>query len=255
MQNQTINYSQKYFQSSTFDTDYQTLATIIFALYHPQTVAEFGCGPGHLSRELAKLGVKVIAVDGHSYPDFTGLAVEFHRLDLNDHTAIANFFANKHFDLAICVEVAEHLQPVVSSTLIEWLTLVAPVVIFSAAVPHQGGHGHINLQPREYWHNEFIQREFVVADRIRELLRPISTVAPWYCYNIIDYVQIHHPQAPELSEVIPRLIASESAAASAYYQEYDRRFIAEMHLKYAPVQLYTSIKRLRWLAKRFLGRT
>ncbi|AFY32503.1 class I SAM-dependent methyltransferase [Calothrix sp. PCC 7507] len=255
MNTQTISYSAKYFQSRTFETDYQTLAAVIFELYHPQTVAEFGCGPGHLSRELAKLGVKVTSVDGHSQPSFTGLAVEFHHLDLNDPIAIANFFANKHFDLAICLEVAEHLQPQSSPILVKWLTSVAPVVIFSAAVPHQGGHGHINLQPREYWHNEFMQRQFIAADRVREELRATSSIAPWYRYNVIDYVQIQHPQAPNPAEVIPRLIASESAAASAYYEEYDRRFLAELRLKYAPVQLYASVKGLRFLAKRLLGRS
>ncbi|MBW4643622.1 MAG: class I SAM-dependent methyltransferase [Goleter apudmare HA4340-LM2] len=255
MNTNTITYSEKYFQSRDFATDYETLAAVIFHLYHPQTVAEFGCGPGHLSTELAKLGVQVIAVDGHSQPSFGGLTIEFHRLDLNDSTAIANFCANKRVDLAICLEVAEHLQPESSPTLVKWLTKIAPIVIFSAAVPKQGGHGHINLRPREYWYNEFTQRQFIAADRVREQLRATPSVAPWYRYNIIDYVQIQHPQAPEAAEVIPRLIASESAAASGYYEEYDRRFLAERRLEYAPIQLHTTVKRLRAFAKRLLGRS
>lgn len=254
MNSQTISYSSNYFQSSFFETDYRILASVIFELYRPATVVEFGCEWSHLSREFAKLGVQVIAVDGYSQPNFTGFSVEFHRLDLNNPVAIANFFTNKHFDLAVCLEVAEHLQPESSSTLVKWLTQVAPIVIFSAAVPGQGGHGHINLHPREYWHNEFTQHEFVIADRVREKLRVTSSVAPWYRYNTIDYLQRQHPQAPDSTEVIPRLIASESASATGYYQEYDRRFLAELRLKYSPLQFYTPIKQFRQFTKYLLGR-
>ena len=106
MMTNTIAYTPDYFQSLAFDTDYQTLASYIVEIYRPKTVVEFGCGPGHLSRELAKLGVEVTAVDGFSRPDFTELSVEFSPLDLNNADAIAQFFADKRFDLAISLEVA-----------------------------------------------------------------------------------------------------------------------------------------------------
>ncbi len=227
MTNDTIAYTADYFQSVVFDTDYQTLALYIVEIYHPKTVVEFGCGPGHLSRELAKLGVQVTSVDGYSHPDFTGLPVEFYPLNLNDATAIANLFQDKHFDLAVSLEVAEHLQPESSPTIINWLTKVAPVVVFSAAVPSQGGHGHINLHPRDYWHSLFTQSNFVISDRIREKLRTHPSVAPWYRYNVVDYVHANHSQVPQLNEVITRLIASESAAATAYYEESTKLYLLE----------------------------
>jgi SAM-dependent methyltransferase len=251
MTNTTISYTLDYFQSEIFETEYRTLALAIFEIYHPKTVAEFGCGPGHLSRELAKLGVQVTAVDGYAQPDFTELSVEFYPLDLNNPTASANLFTGKCFDLAVCLEVAEHLQPEVSPILINWLTKVAPVVVFSAAVPGQGGHGHINLRPRDYWHSQFTQHNFIVADRVREKLRPTPNVAPWYRYNVSDYVHCEHPQAPQLTEVIHRLIASESAASTAYYEESTKLYLANVRLKYAPVQWYFA---LRQFAKRLLGR-
>ncbi|HAN74602.1 MAG TPA: methyltransferase type 12 [Planktothrix sp. UBA8402] len=227
MIDQTIAYTSDYFQSQAFDTDYQTLALYIVEIYHPKTVAELGCGPGHLSRELAKLGVQVTSVDGYSQPDFTGLSVEFYPLNLNDPNAIANFFQDKHFDLAISLEVAEHLQPESSPTIINWLTKVAPVVIFSAAVPGQGGHGHINLRTRDYWHSLLTESNFMISDRIREKLRNHPSVAPWYRYNVLDYVHANHPQVPQTNEVITRLIASESAAATAYYEESTKLYLLE----------------------------
>jgi SAM-dependent methyltransferase len=251
MINKSAGYTTEYFESEIFETDYHTLASVIIDLYHPTAVIEFGCGPGHLSRELAKLGVKVLAVDGFSTPDFTGLSVEFQSLDLNDSQAIAAMLTNKYFDLAISVEVAEHLLPESSSSLVQWLTQVAPIVIFSAAVPEQGGHGHINLQPREYWHQQFLKHNFIVADRVREKLRVFSQVAPWYRYNVLDYIHQDHLHAPQSSEVIHRLIASESSSATAYYRENTRWSLSESRLRYAPVQWYL---KLRQFGKRVLGR-
>ncbi|WP_375472521.1 class I SAM-dependent methyltransferase [uncultured Nostoc sp.] len=217
MNESTLLYDKSFFNSKYFQTDYKTIATTIFNLYQPKTVADFGCGPGHLSRELAKLGVKVTAIDGFSQPDFSNLNVEFHLVNLNDSIAITNIFTNRTFDMAICLEVAEHLNPSVSSELVTWLTKVAPVVVFSAAVLGQGGVGHINLQPRDFWHGQFTQHSFLCADRIREQLRLVPSIAPWYLYNILDYVHTHHPLVPQAEDVIQRLIASESAATSAYF--------------------------------------
>ena len=217
MTESTILYDEKFFNSKYFETDYGTIATTIFNLYQPKTVVDFGCGPGHLSRELAKLGVKVTAIDGFSRPDFSNLNVEFHSVNLNDSTVIGNILNNRTFDVAICLEVAEHLNTSVSLELVAWLTQVAPVVVFSAAVLGQGGVGHINLQARDFWHRQFTRHSFLCADRIREQLRLVPSIAPWYRYNILDYVHAHHPLVPQAEDVIQRLIASESAATSAYF--------------------------------------
>jgi SAM-dependent methyltransferase len=251
MSNNNVPYLSNYFDSDIFDTDYRTLALAIFDTYHPQIVAEFGCGPGHLTRELAKLGVKVTAVDGFSQPDFSGLSIEFHRVNLNDPTSIANVFTEQHFDLAICLEVAEHLQPEASPTLVNWLTQVAPIVVFSASVPGQGGHGHINLSPRDYWHNLFTNKNFVITDRIREKLRLHASVAPWYRYNVLDYVSADHPQAPQANEVIYRLIASESDISTGLYEESTKLTIAQNRLNYTPVQWYLGFRRF---AKKLTGK-
>ncbi|NET70797.1 MAG: methyltransferase domain-containing protein [Sphaerospermopsis sp. SIO1G2] len=226
-----VPYTEEYFSSWFFDMDYQSIATTIVEIFQPKTVADFGCGPGNLSKELAKLGVQVTAVDGYSQPDFSGFSVEFHRLDLNDSEAIANFFTNKSFDLSVSVEVAEHLKPETSPILVNWLTKVAPVVIFSASVPEQESEGHINLRPREYWHDLFTQHNFVVGDRIRERLRPHPRVAHWYRYSVLDYVHVEHPLIPNSDEVIRRLIASESAATTAFYEQSSKLYRLEQEGK------------------------
>ena len=251
MTNASIAYDSSYFAERIFETDYEAIASSIVNTYQPKTVAEFGCGPGHLSRELAKLEVQVTAVDGFAQPDFSGLAVEFHQLNLNDSVAIKQFFTARQFDLAVCLEVAEHLSPKSGPTLVKWLSKVAPIIVFAAAVPGQGGHGHINLRPRDYWHYEFSRHKFVLADRLREKLRKNLNLAPWYRFNTIDYVHIDHIQAPQSEDVASRLIASESAATTAYFDKCNELNAAQTLLNYRPIKNYLS---LRKFVKQILNR-
>jgi hypothetical protein len=78
---------------------------------------------------------------------------------------------DEHFDLALCLEVAEHLPSRTSAQLVRGLTDLAPIALFSAAVPGQGGTGHVNEQWPEYWRNLFKERGFAMLDPIRPLLR------------------------------------------------------------------------------------
>jgi SAM-dependent methyltransferase len=92
------------------------------------------------------------------------------------------------FDLAVCLETAEHLPPWSASPLVHVLTR-APMVLFSAAPPGQGGTSHINEQPHEYWRKRFVKEGFDL-DRGDDALR--SAVARldlpwWYAANIHLY--------------------------------------------------------------------
>ncbi len=58
-------------------------------------------------------------------------------------------------DLAWCFEVAEHVSPPMGDRLVEHVARSAPIVIFTAASPGQGGRGHINEQPKSYWIERF----------------------------------------------------------------------------------------------------
>ena len=88
------------------------------------------------------------------------------------------------FDLAVCVEVAEHLRKHAAPTLVDALTLAAPVVLFSAATPGQGGHGHLNERPRAFWHALFGARNFVSIDCLRPQIWQNKQVASWSRQNL-----------------------------------------------------------------------
>ena len=65
---------------------------------------------------------------------------------------------DESFDLAFCLEVAEHLPPYLGDRLVDFLALRAPVVVFTAAPPGQGGIGHVNEQDKAYWIARFERR-------------------------------------------------------------------------------------------------
>ena len=53
---------------------------------------------------------------------------------------------DRRFDLALSLEVAEHLPPECGSEFVQTLTDLSSVILFSAAIPFQGGTDHLNEQ-------------------------------------------------------------------------------------------------------------
>ena len=214
-------YNQKYFSSNIFDYDYAPIANAIKEQYSPKSVIEIGCGNGELSKLLSRDSIAVMAIDGYSTPDFSkDSSVKFFKVDLNDANAVKNFFTSIHqkFDVAICMEVAEHLKPEVSGQLIESMTAVSDVVVFSAAVPEQGGDGHINCQNRLFWHKLFEKNHFFLRDTIRARIRKNPKVGRWYALNTLDYTRISGvPAINDYHLLLANLVDSESEASSHFY--------------------------------------
>jgi SAM-dependent methyltransferase len=94
-------------------------------------------------------------------------------------------------DLAYCFEVAEHLPPDLGERLAAFLSQLAPVVVFTAAQPGQGGYGHINEQPKAYWHTRFRWAGMEPwEDATRDLARTFGQTgveAHWFFDNLIVF--------------------------------------------------------------------
>jgi hypothetical protein len=91
------------------------------------------------------------------------------------------------FDLVICLEVAEHLPKTRAESFVDDLTELGDLILFSAAIPYQGGTGHINEQPVSYWVNLFDRRGYKAFDIIRPHIYRDKNIPFWYRNNMMLY--------------------------------------------------------------------
>jgi SAM-dependent methyltransferase len=164
----------------------KAILPLLLDLVRPGSVIDVGCGTGSWLAECKRLGVDdVLGVDlGTVGPELLAIEpAEFVARDLSQPLNV-----DRRFDLAMCMEVAEHLPASAADGLVEQLTALAPVVAFSAAVPHQGGSGHINEQWPEYWAERFEARDFRVVDCLRPEIWSDPDVEFWYAQNLLVFV-------------------------------------------------------------------
>ena len=165
----------------------ERVVPIVLEYIQPKSVIDVGCGTGEWLAVFKKHGVDyVLGLDGH-YVDRHWLSIpadQFVAVDLR--YSMGNRWGK--FDLVVSLEVAEHLPEWSASTFVNYLTELGPVVLFSAALPGQEGTDHINLQPFEYWADHFARHSYVPRFHIREKLRDIPGIEPWYAQNIVFFV-------------------------------------------------------------------
>ena len=181
-------YSGRFFriQKSGSRTSAESTVPIILEYVTPRSIVDFGCGTTTWLSVFSEHGVTdVIGVDG-DYVDRNQLEIPQERYvswDLEQP-----FEVEREFDLAISLEVGEHLSPNGGFSLVEALTAAAPVVLFSAAIPHQGGTNHVNEQWPEYWISLFTDHGFVCVDAVRERIWKNINVSWWYSQNMFFFV-------------------------------------------------------------------
>lgn len=253
-------YNSNYFTSDIFDYDYGSIADVIINEYQPKRIIDFGCGTGALAKAFASRGVQVQAIDGYSEPDFSAYdTIRFKKVDLNNINTTADFLKqfDTKFDLAISIEVAEHLNPAVSSSFIEWMTSMADVIVFSAAVPGQDGDGHINCRSRSDWYQFIKQCNFTIADTIRQHFTSNPNLGLWHKFNIVDYVKKDTAFANRINpvELAERLLAAETFAASQCFRYVKHTQQRQNILNLEPVKSAVWLRNIlvRMAGKRPLG--
>ena len=160
----------------------------VISLLRPKSILDVGCGIGTWLAIAEQLGVtSILGVDG-DYVDRSLLKISEDHFLAHDLT-IPLELPHK-FDLAICLEVAEHLPPSAADTLINTLTRCSDVILFSAAIPNQGGQNHINEQWTEYWQELFGAKGFFPFDILRGEFWNNQKIEFWYKQNIIIYASL-----------------------------------------------------------------
>lgn len=179
----------------------ERIAPLILASVGPvRSVVDVGGGTGAWLSAFGRLGVEELLLLDR--PEAAAqLLVDkacFEPVDLS-----ARMPAVRRFDLAVCVEVAEHLPPRMARPLVEWLTAAADRVAFSAAPPGQGGKGHIHLEPPAYWRELFERRGFVRRDVLRAKIIHDREIPAWYRQNLFLFVAAGVALASEEQDFLP----------------------------------------------------
>jgi SAM-dependent methyltransferase len=198
-------YDRRFFAGQR-DASYSSASIVVphvLALCAARSVVDFGSGVGTWLRAFQNAGVDdVIGIDG-DYVNDQDLQISKQRFVRADLCSPINLA--REFDLAVSLEVAEHLPSISAATFVDSLTRHSPLVLFSAAVPLQGGTRHINEQWPETWISLFGARGFVCVDCMRDVFWDDDRIAWWYRQNMFLFVKPAALQAlPALRQELSR---------------------------------------------------
>ena len=155
----------------------------VLELVRPSSVVDVGCGAGSWLSVFRDHGIiDVLGIDGE---DMSLDLLQIPREQFLSHDLTEPLVLGRRFDLALSLEVAEHLSPESASLFTASLVRLAPVILFSAAVPYQGGQNHVNEQWPEYWITLFERHGYLVLDCLRDRVWQNERVDWWYAQNML----------------------------------------------------------------------
>lgn len=194
----------------------RVVVPLVLDLLDPSTVVDVGAGRGAWSSVFAEHGCKVTAVDGDYVTD--PLLPVIPR-DLSEPLDL-----DGTWDLAVSLEVAEHLPESRAEGFVADLCSLSDAVLFSAAIPGQGGVGHVNEQPPAYWAELFERQGYAVTGALRWRIWGDARVENWYRQNLLlclrDPARLAHlfdgPEAAPLHVVHPVVFAANTAVGAGW---------------------------------------
>jgi SAM-dependent methyltransferase len=182
-------YSENYYKriGAGAESAAAVVAPLIVDLVQPNSVVDVGCGLGQWLKTFQRLGVeRVLGIEGAH--------IQRSKLMIPDDQCVTHDLREPlhlagRFDLVLSLEVAEHLPPRCAATFVSSLVSLGPIVLFSAAIPFQGGNCHLNEQWPQYWAALFRDRGYVAVDVMRPLLWVNESVPAYYAQNMFLYVE------------------------------------------------------------------
>lgn len=169
------------------------VANLLKTAFAPRSFVDVGCAMGEVVYGMRQLGVAAVGIEGSS------AAFRYMPEDLRPYVYLLDLrfpIGIGHYDLATCLEVAEHIEPEYADQLVSNLCGLSDTLLMSMAPPGQGGTYHVNCQQREYWDKKFLDNRFVHnADRtrcVKKLMEPHKkTLLAWY-QNLAVYEKTNH---------------------------------------------------------------
>jgi SAM-dependent methyltransferase len=183
----------------------QIVVPMVNELVRPASVLDVGCATGTWLAEWSRAGAPdVLGIDG-DYVDRSALQIpadNFAPVDLQQP-----FSLGRTFDLVQTLEVAEHLNEARADAFVESLARHGDVILFSAAIPGQGGTHHVNEQWPSYWAGKFDQAGYTAYDLIRPRIWDDTRVMVWYRQNMLLFARgrVFDGAATRLDLVHPEL--------------------------------------------------
>jgi SAM-dependent methyltransferase len=184
-----VEYDQAFYikVAETARQSARHIVPIVLTYIEPRSVIDIGCGTGTWLSVFEEYGISdVLGIDGDFVPK------ELLEIPTARYVAFdlaQPFHCARRFDLVISLEVAEHLPSDCAASFVDSLVRLGPAVLFSAAIPGQGGTHHINEQWQDYWAALFRQYDYVAMDCVRSKVWDNSEVAWWYSQNTLLYCE------------------------------------------------------------------
>jgi len=202
----------------------RVILPIIQHLVSPNSVLDVGCGIGTWLKVVQELGlIDFFGVDGE-YVDRTLLRKFIDEINFKSVDLRMPLDLDRKFDLAICLEVAEHLPLDSADVLIDSLCKHSKTILFSAAIPFQGGQNHLNEQSPSYWIEKFEQRGYQVYDPIRSVVWERKDVDVWYKQNMLLFSTIEfNLSRPTFTHIVhPELFEAHLIKKIQYMNELEK---------------------------------
>lgn len=161
--------------------------SLLWGMHTPNSVVDLGCGAGTWLKAAGELGAaRLVGFDGrwNSQSNMLDPRIEFHPVDLDEPLPM-----QERFDMAMSLEVAEHLHPESSEKFVRTLVGLSDVVLFSAAYIDQGGTNHINERLHSDWAEFFAAHDYGVFDLFRQTFWGDREVDTCYAQNVFLYVK------------------------------------------------------------------
>ena len=230
----TIPYTKDYYLAHREGArrSAEAIVPLVMGWIHPRSVVDVGCGAGTWLSVFRKYGAREILGIDREY--VTGEILEIPEKEFLPHDLRFPLSVDREFHLVVSLEVAEHLPPECAETFVDSLTHLGPAVLFSAAIPFQGGTDHVNEQWPDYWVELFGRKGFVALDPIRKHVWQNADVESWYSQNILLFVKREYlEERPELqaerkdirdtqlSIVHPRMFMGMAGKQSEAFRKYE----------------------------------
>jgi len=203
-------YSSEFYADMevTSITSAKEIIPLLIDRYKPTSVVDVGCGTGAFALEFIKNGINdVLGYEGVWMREADTLLQKDKYIYWDITQEIRT---TRIFDLCLCLEVAEHLDYLSARTLVSTLTTLSSRVVFSAAIPRQGGNHHVNEQWPKFWAQLFAEKGYILEWDPRLSIWNNLNIAACYRQNLLIFekssdretiipLSLVHPEAWELA--------------------------------------------------------